>query len=50
MQNVWRSEAGTGLVKMSRHACLAEGGLEAEYLLDDMTIVFLMRIVIFILF
>ena len=33
-------EAVVGTAKMpSRRACLAEGGLEAECLLDDMTIV-----------
>ena len=43
-------EACTGLARQSRCVCLAERGLEAEYLLDCMTIVVSMRVVIFILF
>ena len=43
-------EAGTGLTKMSRRTCLAEGGLEAKCLLEDVTIVISMRVVIFKLF
>lgn len=42
-------EAGTGFTNMSRRACLAEGCLETECLLYDITIVISMRIIILVL-
>ena len=50
MQTSEEAVVGTCLEKMPlRCACLAERGLEAECLLDDMTIIFYIRVVIFIL-